>query len=421
MSNTVYDIKRLRNSFLKSYHNNDFDKAKQKGNQLLDYYKTNNLIFDRDYGNDLFNVACAYDEAADYEGAIKLYLRSADEVQRRSGNCLKLSDIYNNLGIANNELHRVDTALAYFKKCYNLRYTIAGEDSEAFTEASYNLGSAYKNMHRYTDAAQYYAKALNGRENKDIAYADNLYNLGMCYIETKDYEIGLKYIEKALEIYKGITANPEEYLTALAVYSSILYKVKRYEDAKNSYNELIEHIKDNFGTTQTFYATALSMLADCYAKLDNTDTAITLKQKALNIVKKSLGTSHIFYSTYLAELAELYMQSKELAKAAALYDEAFDIRSKILGMNNEECINYVHILANIYSLMKLYKKAEDLLNYAISNMQRTNRGYTKTVLELVKLYMETQNGEGLNRAYSYFNSIHPEKSFDEMLDLAEEL
>ena len=79
------------------------------------------------------------------------------------------------------------------------------------------------------------------------------------------------------------------------------------------------------------------------------------------------------------------------------------------------------MLANIYTLMQLYKKAEDLLNYALNNLPKTNGSYSNLVLELVKLYIETQDGEGLNRAFLIFNKIHPEKSFDEMLDMAEDI
>lgn len=422
MDNTAYNIKRLRNKFLKSYHNDDLAAAQSEGEELIEYYKKNGITSMREYGSDLFNLACAYDEDGVCEKACDLYRKAADAVVKGGGSeSEKLSDIYNNLGIAHMQLHQNDTALAYFKKCYNLRYTLNDGRGEGMTDACYNLGSAYKSLHRFADAAQYYAKALNSRVKKDIAYADNLYNMGLCYIETEDFEIGLDYMSKALEIYKGITANPDEYITALGIYASVLYKVERYESSLESYNTLIELIKENYGSSQPYYANALSHLADCYAKLDKVEKAITLKQKAINVVKKSLGTSHIFYSSCLAELGGLYVRLREYGRAASLYSQALEIRSKILGLDNEECVDYIQTLANIYSVMQLYKKAEDLLNYAINNLPQKNKCYGNLVLELVKLYMDMQDGEGLNRAYIIFNKIHPEKGFDEMLDMAEDL
>ncbi len=421
MDNNIYNLKRLRNQFLKSYHNDDFIKAQQKGEQLIEHYKKKNLTDDKGYGNDLFNLGCAYDEGGDYEAAIKLYLKAADEIQKHSGKSLKLSDVYNNMGIVHSELRQNDTALAYFKKCYNIRYTLLEEGNKELVDASYNLGSAFKALHRFTDAAQYYAKALNGRAKRDISYADNLYNLGMCYVETKDFAIGIEYMEKALEIYKTITANPDEYITALGIYAALLYKEEKYDNAVESLKALLELIKVNYGVNQPAYANVLSQLADCYAKQDKLQQAVEVKQKALNIIKKSLGTSHIFYAACLSELGELFLQSGEYAGAAQRYGEALEIRSKILGMDNEECVSYVHTLAGIYSLMQLYNKAEDLLNYTINNLPVSNKAYSDTVLELVKLYMETQDGEGLNRAFEIFNKVHPEKSFDEMLDMAEDL
>lgn len=421
MDNITYNIKKLRNKFLKNYNNNAFEKAQKCGEELVEYYKKNNLTALEEYGNDVFNLACAYDEAGNYEKAAEVYRVAADAVDKRSGKSLKLSDIYNNLGIVHSEMHQADMALAYFKKCINIRQAILGSDNKDNIDTLYNLGSAYKNLHRFNDAVQCYAKSLNLRDKKDMAYADNLYNLGMCYVEIKDYEVGLDYIKNALPIYKEITSNPDEYITALNIYASLLYKLEKYADSIKSQRELVEIIKEHYGTTQPFYANALSLLADCYEKTDNLEMGISLKQKAINILKKCCGTNHVIYASYLSELGEFYLAAGEYAKAAALYSQALDIRTKILGLDDKDCVEYVQTLASIYSLMKLYNKAEDLLNYALNNLSKANKNYGKIVLELVKLYMDAQDGEGLNRVFFIFNKIYPEKSFDEMLDMAEDM
>jgi tetratricopeptide (TPR) repeat protein len=422
MDNT-YNIKKIRNQFLKNYHNDDYDKAILSGERLISTYKSENMTSLPEYATDLFNLACVYDENGTTDKAIPLYQKSADYFSKRDNEAasLKLADVYNNLGIAYNNLHQIDTALAYFKKCYNLRHELLPHDNPDFVAACYNIGSAYKMLNRFSEAAHYYAKALNSRTHTDIYYADNLYNLGVCYIESKDYEIGADYMKKALDIYKSITGNPDEYITALSFYSAALYRIGRYSDALDSYYTLIDRIKEQYGASQPFYADALSRLSDCHARLGDTDKAIPLKQKALNLIKKCLGTSHIFYASCLSELADLYLQNRDYSKAATMYSEALDIRTKILGLDNDECVDYVQALANIYVLMQLYNKAEDLLNYAINNLPCTNKHYGELVLELVKLYMETQDGEGLNRAFLIYNKIHPEKSFDEMLDIAEDI
>ena len=228
-------------------------------------------------------------------------------------------------------------------------------------------------------------------------------------------------MNKALPIYKEISSDPSEHISALGVYASVLYRTGRYEKALESYSSLIRILKESKNLAQPFFANTLSHLADCYAKLDMPETGIDLKKKALAMIKKHLGPNHIFYSGCLSELGELYLHTRELDKAAALYSEALEIRIRILGIDNEECLGYIQTLAGIYSAMQLYKKAEDLLNYALSNLSPSNRSYTNIVLWLIKLYMETENGDGLNRAYLLFNKVHPEKSFDEMLDMAEDI
>ncbi len=420
MNKDIYEIKKLRNRFLSYYYDEDYEKAQQTGERLISTYRAKKLVTPEEFGKDLFNLACAYDEGGNYEKAVSVYLKAADEIENNRGKCLKLSDVYNNIGIAHDKLHQHDTALAYFKKCYNLRSALLKETDKDLIDACYNLASEYKNLHRFTDAAQYYAKALNSRSKKDIAYGDNLFNLGMCYIETKDFALGGEYMKRAMEVYRQNSKGFEEYINALGFYSAFLYKSRKYEEAVENYNVLIDAIKQNYGTDQHNYANALSQLADCYTKMGSPEKGITLKQKSINIIKKSMGTEHIIYATNLADLGHMYLNLNEYAKAAQLYSEALGIRSKILGVNNKECIDNINTLADIYMSMELYNKAEDIINYALNNLTVNKRVCGETVLHLVKKYMDIQDGEGLRRAYSLFNKIYPEKTFDEMLDIAED-
>lgn len=417
---TKSNIKKLKNQFLKSYYNNDYLNAQLIGKRLISLYKDNGLTSLPDYGNDIFNLACAYDEDGIHDKALYYYLKAADAISLE-GSSQKLSDIYNNLGVVYNDLHQTDMALVYFKKSYNIRYELLPHDHSDVIASCYNLGSMYKAMGRFYEAIQYYAKALASRSLKDIHYADNLYNLGLCYIESDDFSTGLNYMQEAIDIYKTITSNPTEYITALSFYSALLYKIGKYTEALKNYHTLITLIKNHYGSNQPFYADAVSKLADCYAALNQTERAIPLKQKALNMIKKSVGKNHLFYSGVLAELGEYYLRESDYGKAATLYSEALETRVKILGIDEEECISYIRTLSDIYISMELPQKAEDLLNYAINNIEPDSNKYSVLVLELVRLYMDTENGPGLNRAFKLFNRAHPEKSFDEMLDMAEDM
>ena len=413
-------IRKLKNQFLKSYYNSDYFNARLAGERLISLYRDNGLTSLPDYGKDLFNLACVYEEEGIYDKALNFYLKAADVVSSE-GSQKMLSDIYNNLATVYNSMHQPDMALVYFKKCYNIRYDLLSDTHPDVISARYNLGSIYKSMGRFYEAIQYYAKALASRSLKDIYYADNLFNLGICYIESDDLSTGLNYMQEAIDIYKSFVNNKTEYITALSFYSAMLYKLGKYTEALKNYYTLISLIKAQYGTNQPFYADAVSRLADCYAALDQTERAIPLKQKALNMIKKSVGEDHLFYSGALAELGEYYLRSGDHGKAANLYSEALKIRVKILGIDEDECISYMRILSDIYIAMELPRKAEDLLNYSLNNIEPSSDKYSRLVLELVRLYMDTENGSGLNRAFKLFNKVHPEKSFDEMLDMADDL
>lgn len=420
-------IKNCKNHFLKYYGNNDYHKAQLMGKQIIDLYKQNRLTHLSNYPKDLFDIACAYDEGGKVEQAANLYLKASEAIIKNSEyshseeGIQTLGNIYNNLAIVYQRLHRPDVAASYFKKSYNFRHSILPKGSDDFAESCYNLGTFYKESKRFNEAAHYYAEALNLRSKKDIHYADNLFNLGICYIENSSCSIGCEFIKNSLEIYKEIKRNPSEYITALNFFAVLLYRIGSYSSALESYNELCSIIKAAHGTNIPTYASACSALANCYARLDDMENAIPLKKKALKLLQKQFGENSIYYMDSLRELAHIYLHGKFYENAALLFAKVLDMYSKAYGLDNEKSTDIIFTLTNVYLNMKLYTKAVNLLNYALNNISDNRKTYDKLILKLVQIYMKTEDGQGLNEAFMLFNKIHPDRGFDEMLDMSEDI
>ena len=422
----IKKIKIIKNHFLKHYINKDYVKAMQVGEQLVNMYKVNKLTYLHEYPLDMYEVACVYDENGKLAKAKELYKQASAVILNKGEDNLTdedlkiIGNICTNNAIIYQKTGKPENAAIYFKKAYNYTHSLLPDAKKDFADSCYNLGTIYKEKKRFGEAAHYYAEALNLRTEKDILYADNLFNLGICYVENSCSSIGFEFIKNSLEIYK-LNDCPDEYIAALNFYGALLYSVQNYSEAHECYNELCTLVEQQIGTNSPAYAYVSSSLANCCSKTGDGEMAIRLKEKALNILKNQLSTDSVYYLHTLEELAHIHLENKDYEKGAVLLAEVLDGFSKSLGLYNDKCTELVLELTDVYWKMNLQKKSFHLLNYALNNIPEKNKAYEKLVLKLISLCLEVQDGQGLNEAFVLFNKIHPEKSFDEMLDMAEDI
>jgi tetratricopeptide (TPR) repeat protein len=442
-----YDLRtlnRLENRFLTAYHKKEHEKACEFGNDYCTAVKQYYLhSTDKSKISEaVFQLACAYDEADNAKAAIKLYLEvvSEDTAQQNNKAGRIFADACNNLAVLYSESNQLDDAVFYFNKCYHTRTLLLPHGDKDLIDVCYNLALTYSrlaNIQKGTESSaksvqlekhntlclanKFYAKALNMRTERDIFYADNMYNMGVTYIADSADEIGILYISKALDIYKNVTNDPEEYATALSFYCSLLHTLGYDIEAFEAYKDLLDCQNLYYATAYLPISNTLSCLSKCCVRLGDTASAIEYKKQAIAAILKGFINKPLMYTMSVAELGALYAEIEDYNQAEVQFKEALDVRTYLLGADDAVCISYVFALCNIYIKTKQHKKAEALLCHTLDILQPSETIYTELALTLVAICMDAEDGNGIRIAYELFNKAHPEKGFDEMLDMAEDM
>jgi tetratricopeptide (TPR) repeat protein len=269
-------------------------------------------------------------------------------------------------------------------------------------------------------ATKYYAMALNMRTEQDVVYADNVYNIGVSYIADSSDEIGLFFIAKALDIYKAVADDPDEYASALNFYCSLLHTLGYNDKALDAYKLLLDWQTEHFPTAYILLSGTLSSMSKCCAESDDMLTAIEYKKQSIDTILKGFIDKPLMYTMAVAELGALYSEIEDYNQAELQFKEALNVRTYLLSGDDDVCIAYVFALCRIYVKTKQYKNAELLLCHTLDILQPHAPIYTDLTLLLVAIYIQAEDGKGIRKAYELFIKAHPEKGFDEMLDMAED-
>ena len=142
------------------------------------------------------NLGIAYIDIGKNEEAIPMFKKAIE-----ADPCY--ANAYNNLGKVYGDTGKKDEAIQMFKK--------AIEIDPGYAHAYNNLGNAYNDMGRTEEAIASYRKALEANPNYDAVYN----NLAIIYYYQKQYDLAIKYCDKAREL--GFKVHPD-FLKTLEQY-----------------------------------------------------------------------------------------------------------------------------------------------------------------------------------------------------------
>ena len=131
------NIDKLKVKFLESYKNGDFLKAILTGERILKIHQENHSDESAEFVDSAFNLACVYSETGNLGRSVELLEKSSKIIKEKQGNDLKLSDIFNNMGINYNLMGKHDTALKYFKASYQIRKELLSHDNNDYCDILY--------------------------------------------------------------------------------------------------------------------------------------------------------------------------------------------------------------------------------------------------------------------------------------------
>jgi len=418
-------IRRLKNSFIEAFKNEDFKRAISIGEKIIKIYKENNNVKNINYAKELFNLASAYFEEHEYIRCINIYTNLLELIQEIDGKGLFYSYILNSLAICYNYIGELKKSEECFKRCISIynalkNNNIIEQDNVDYVNTLYNTGNNYFDMGIYSKAEHYLKSALKLSKVNTIDYIDILNSIGYVY-EEKSNKQAENYFEQANIMLERLFGNQSpEYL------SNIYYTANYYKDsglnekAIEKYKIAIDIIKKTIGENNPCYAEAIDNLAIVFMNKKDYENALKLNQKSVDIIKNLFGEEDIYYANYLNVTAHIYYIMGKYKEAEERYISVLNIFKSNIGVNSNNYIITALLLAKLYRITNQHEKAIDFTNYILANIQKNNMFYKDCLFELAKNYIAENDAIGLRSVYEKITEIDPELSFDAMLLIVKE-
>ncbi|NUO00996.1 MAG: tetratricopeptide repeat protein, partial [Saprospiraceae bacterium] len=358
----IYNLAPKKDSALAYYYQSVEIRIKIHGEKNIDLAKTYNNI-----GLTLIDLNL-YDKAEYY------ILKSLNiKINLIPENDPSIAKAYNNIGFFFIQKGEYDQAIYYFEKGRCIRESDPSYNSEELSGSYINLSNAYLKKGDYGRAIQfgqhavnileknnlidkhfyvepisiigtcyymlgdiqksilYHKKSLHARlnilKNNDIGIATALNDLGICYMDIREFEKALEYFNDALDkLSPSYTENirSDGRIIALINYNiGNVFSLKQdYQQAIAYYQKALETWIELLGSEHDDIAKVYSGLAFCYHALGKHEQAIKENKKALSILEKKVGLVNIETAKVLNNLGLVYLDIQQFNQALEYLDQA---------------------------------------------------------------------------------------------------
>ncbi|MFY0631015.1 MAG: CHAT domain-containing protein [Flavobacteriaceae bacterium] len=278
-------------------------------------------------GGIYINLGNCYSKLGDNDKALDYYKRGETiflNTRLRSRNIL--AKTYKNIGNIFRKKQEHQKSLEYFKKANTVFTEILRPNHPNIADSYMLIAVAYKYLKDYEKSSTYYHKAIDIQKLSKASYKDlakTYHNLGIMCIENLEFNKGLNYIEKSLQMHLNILGNKSPELITLYQSLGITYRnenlhakaIQNFEKALKLTKELKEG--DN-------KINKVSLYIDL--------TSVYLKTQNLKIANK-----------YLEQIAVLLKDYKESNLDKTYHKNYFRLKSKYYKLKLKETNKSIYI------------------------------------------------------------------------------
>ncbi|MCL1843418.1 MAG: tetratricopeptide repeat protein [Defluviitaleaceae bacterium] len=350
----------LRKCAAEKYDANDLESAAEIGEILLNEHWHNHNMWTVGYANDLFNLACVCEKLGDLERAAELFSDSARQTAVSEGEGLSYASRIMSLAAVFIQLGLIEPAFFMFGSVAAIHRREVGAFHPLYADSLYNLANAAAEAGRKKDAVRYHEEALKIRENEGLVddIISSLHSIAFIYEAANDYEKAASYAERAMRYSAG---NEETFAAACNYLAEIYESDRRYQDALNLYEQVLEITAVQAGREHSAYLNAALRRANLLALMERPHDALFAHEEVRDIFGRTTGTNHVFYANCLRGMAMLHKELGETARAESLILEAMKIRRNM----SEDIMLDIAFLIRLYLQENDAEKALEALIYAL--------------------------------------------------------
>lgn len=314
------------------------------------------------------------------------YFPGEDEILFMLGAVFRLKSIQNDekgIHILRMDLcHEIDHNLQATFDCLKRQYGNGETNLHSFAFALAQMG-------KIEEAERCFLRVLkeNPVEIEDVAAC--YHNLGDLWNEKSDYEMSLKWHNKALELMQRILS-PHDYRIGVS-YNSIAVVYSKMGDltrALEYYQKASDIWVVSFGFDHINIALLLSNMAGILRLKEDYMKAIELLQRALIIREKHLPTNHPQISDTHNNLGLIYLQLEQYDQALKHATTSLEMKQKCLPKYHPDIGSTLTSIALICDKQGQSQQALDYLQQAKSIFAQTLQPNHPTIVVVEKMIDE---------------------------------
>jgi tetratricopeptide (TPR) repeat protein len=176
-------------------------------------------------------------------------------------------------------------------------------------------------------------------------------------------------VEKSRAEYQQDAENIDEFSFSLEVQGDFYRQYGNLEEARKSYFEALDLLKDEESQTEAMARLSASV-AVVYETDGNTDEAVTFYKRSIELFERMDPPSAIDIASLCNNLAYIYKSCGDFDAAENLYLKALELYNEQLGSEDEETAAICNNIGALYLAAGCYDQAREMFVMALDARQK---------------------------------------------------
>jgi tetratricopeptide (TPR) repeat protein len=203
------------------------------------------------------------------------------------------------------------------------------------------------------------------------------------------YEEAEKLMRSGIAVLeKHLGTKKVEVLAARNDLGSTLLRLKRYDEAKNEYQYVLDQLKEVVGMENPFTMRTLQNLARYYNLRGDYTRALPMFEQAFDLRRRVLGLEHPSTLRTWHNLAYVHCLLGQMEEAENMFAGVVAAKEKVLGPLHWDTLNAMTGLANIYRTTGQTVKAHDLYKKTLEGLEKETDSRRQKMIDDIQQTLE---------------------------------
>eukprot|EP01038_Epipyxis_sp_PR26KG_P007805 gene7805-10600_t len=276
---------------------------------------------------------------------------------------LEILDEYFQFGCLYYEQKQLEDSEEMFRKAYNGREKILGDDHQLTLTTGENFAKVLQERGKIDEAVALYEKGLKGcllalgEQHRDTLSIMN--NLGELYVLMERYEEAESLFRTALSGRTRLLGeNHQDALTSMVSLGNLLHLMNKMDESEVMLETALIGCEKIFGNDSQFTIITMKNLSKVYKSNNKIESSEIILKKALLYCDQLFGTEHALTLDTAYQLGLVCQHVHKLQVAEELFKKVVEYGNVVMGSDHNIVIDSQDRLGRVLQLRGNFKESE---------------------------------------------------------------